>query len=107
MEQRSDETKEDYEEALLLVLGYKSSTDIEKTEFCESIVERYYISITASNIESAIAEFQYSLDISHRKEAAQALIAYFNWCWKSGKNTVSNGVPIDSFILQFSQIAFK
>lgn len=102
------EMKTDYEDALSLVLGHRTSTGTaEEMRLDQDLVERYFVAISSSDLESALTEFRYTLNVTHRKEAVQALIAYFNWCWEIGKATTSDGTSLDTYVLRFSQIVFK
>lgn len=93
--------------ALSLILNGKQGTlkDIQNS-YKQRIVKEFFVGITSRDVKAVLGEFEYSLDIVHRKEAAQILIAYFNWCWKYGIKITIDNKSINKYAIKFSQIAF-
>jgi hypothetical protein len=86
---RFDTSPEDDSDVFSFLLrGRKRGIPPEQGLREQDLLEAYFLSITAEDIEEAVAVFEHSLDFSERKEAAQALIAYFDWCWRRAKDSV-------------------
>lgn len=89
----------------LLLRGHRDWDDLGAANREQQVVRDWLESITATDIEDAIAAFEYTDDPQARWVAARALIAFFRWCWRMDKSSVGNR-PVDDFILRFARASF-
>lgn len=89
----------------LIIRGHRFWSDQRKTENERRLVQEYFESITAEDVNGAIAEFEHSIDPAERWVAAKAMIAYFRWCWRNGKTHVGDA-SLDALVLSFAKASF-
>lgn len=89
----------------LILRGFRYRSDPEEMENERQLVREYFGSITIQDLNGAIAEFEHSADPGERWAAAQALIAYFRWCWMNGRTQVG-AATLNYAVLSFAQASF-
>lgn len=89
----------------LIIRGYRFWSDPERMESELRLVQEYFESITAEDVNDAIAEFEHSITPAERWAVAKTMIAYFRWCWRNGKTHVGDA-SLDTLVLSFAKASF-
>jgi len=108
-------TPDERERAVQLILCGRTGTG-PSAHKDRDLVRRYFAGINSSDLNSALATFEFSEWPAARKEAAQLLIAYFIWCRAENSGVVPIGEgdfpkwpgkrKADSYLLRFVMIGF-
>lgn len=97
----------DFDKHIRVVLrGRKKSLSRDTCLDDELLAEVYFRALSATDVEGALATLEFEVNSTARKETSALLIAYFDWCFQIGKDSVE-GHPLREFVDRFARITIR